>query len=72
MVKFYSRGCPLCKALEMNLKKFQIEYELKDSEEDFQYLIEKDFKTMPVLQLEDGTLMKYREALEWVRNYGNN
>lgn len=60
-VKLYSTNCPKCKVIEKKLNIKNIDFELKDSKEDIDYLISKGFKSAPMLEV-DGTFYKFEDA----------
>ena len=65
MVVVYSTGCPQCKALEMKLKKKNIEFTIC---EDKEKMVALGMKAAPALQIEDGPLMSFPEAIKWVNS----
>lgn len=66
-VKLYTTYCPKCKVLETKLKQKNIEFEICDSESDIQELIDKGFKSAPVLSVDDE-FMNFTDAVNWVNN----
>lgn len=67
MVKLYSTNCPKCKALERQLNKSKIEYEVVT---DRNVMIEKGFSSAPKLEV-NGEIMDYTVAVKWAMNGGN-
>lgn len=65
-VRLYSTNCPKCKALEKQLNKNKIEYELITDKE---VMINKGFHSAPKLEV-DGNLMDYPDAFRWILNGG--
>ena len=63
-VTLYSTGCPKCKVLTMKLDKKNVQY---DKSDDFSALIEKGYKTAPLLEV-DGEVMDFNKAVNWVNN----
>ena len=63
MIKLYTTGCPQCKVLETKLELKGVEVE---KIEDRKYIIELGLRSVPVLQLEDGTFLFYKDAVNWV------
>ena len=58
----YTTHCPKCKVLESKLKEKGIEYK---EETDVSKLVEKGFKTVPVLEVDDKLLTFY-DAVKYV------
>jgi glutaredoxin len=67
MVKLYSTNCPKCIILEKKLQSKNISFELKNTEEDINYMIEQGFTSAPILEV-DGNLLTFAEANEYVNN----
>ena len=68
MIKVYSTsGCPMCDMLKEELEEHNIQFE---NIMDLDTLKNKQITHVPVLELEDGSLLKLHEALKWVNNYG--
>ena len=65
MIVVYSTGCPQCKALEMKLKKKNINFTIC---EDKEKMAELGMKSAPALQVENGPLMSFSEAIKWVNS----
>ena len=65
MIIVYSTGCPQCKALEMKLKKKNIEFTICEDKEKMAAL---GMKAAPAIQVEDGPLMAFSEAIKWVNS----
>lgn len=63
MIGFFSTGCPQCKALKMKLDKKNIEYELCMDEEIMKL---KGLKAAPAIELEDGSILGFADAVKWV------
>ena len=66
MVVLYSTNCPKCKALEKQLNKSKIEYEVVT---DKNVMIEKGFVSAPQLEV-NGETMDYNTAVRWAMNGG--
>lgn len=62
MIKLYSTGCPRCKVVELKLAKLGKDYQV---ERNINILIEKGFKTAPVLEV-DGKFMDFAEGIKWL------
>ena len=63
-ITLYSTHCPRCKVLEVKLKQKNIAYEEIN---DVDKMTEKGFKEAPKLELEDGTIMDFKEAVDWIK-----
>ena len=66
MIILYSTGCPKCKALERQLEKSKIEYELVT---DRDVMINKGFTSAPKLEV-NGEILEYMDAVRWAMNGG--
>ena len=66
MVTLYSTGCPKCRALEKQLNKNNIEYELVT---DKNIMTQKGFLSAPKLEI-NGEVMDYTTAVKWAMNGG--
>lgn len=64
MVKVYSNGCPKCNILKGELDKKGIKYRIES--EDFEKLIAKSFVMLPVMELEDGSLLNFTESINHI------
>ena len=63
MIKLYTTHCPRCKVLEKKKTKKGINYEEIDS---MDIMTENGFKSVPVLELEDGTILDFAKANSWI------
>ena len=63
MIIMYTTGCPHCKTLASRLEANNIPYEPCS---DMDIMRDKGFSAVPMLELEDGTIMNFTEALKWV------
>ena len=63
-VILWSTHCPRCKVLELKLKQKNIEFEENTNVEE---MTAKGFKEAPKLELEDGTVMDFKDAVEWLK-----
>lgn len=62
----YSNNCPKCKVLKKKLESANIAFEVC---EDLDVVIEKGFKTLPVLfNKNDGKFMTFTEAVAFINN----
>ena len=66
-VILWSTHCPRCKVLETKLKQKNIEFEENNSVEE---MTAKGFKEAPKLEV-DGVVMDFKEAVEWIKTYGD-
>lgn len=64
MVKFFSTHCPKCNVLKAKLEEKNVEYEEVDSIDE---MLAIGIKSAPNIQLEDGTLLDFSNALKWVK-----
>lgn len=64
-MKLYSTNCPKCKVLEKKLQLKNIDFEVKDSKEDIDYLISLGYESAPVLEV-GGTFYKFEDAVKLV------
>jgi glutaredoxin len=60
----YEHGCPRCKVLKTKLDQKGIEYETVN---DVEAMKAKGFKEAPKLELADGTVMDFKEAVDWIK-----
>lgn len=58
----YTIHCPACNVLEKKLKSKNISFEIVDDEEILNKL---NIVNFPVMSL-NGSLLSYREAIEWI------
>ena len=58
----YTTHCPKCKVLEKKLNANNIPFE---TSEDIRVLLANNIFTVPVLQLEDGRLLEFKEAIDF-------
>lgn len=61
----YTTHCPVCEMLEKALKEHDIPFVI---EEDVSSLLEKGFKSVPVLKVGEE-YMKAKEAFQWINQY---
>jgi NAD(P)H-nitrite reductase large subunit len=66
MIKFYSTYCPRCRVLKEKLDSKNIKYELHT---DTQEMVRLGLVNAPALQLEDGRLLDFGQAVKWVGGY---
>ena len=60
----YEHGCPRCKVLKMKLDQKGIKYETVNN---IEVMKEKGFKEAPKLEITDGTVMDFKEAVDWIK-----
>lgn len=65
----YTTGCSKCKILESKLNEKEIKYEVC---EDKELMKSKGFRSVPVLELDDGTILTYGKAVKFVNNWEDN
>lgn len=65
MIRLYSTHCPKCKVLEKKLQSKNIEFEIKDTKEDIDYLISKGYRSAPILEV-DEVFYKFEDANKFV------
>lgn len=65
-MKLYTIDCPMCLVLEKKLIDKKLEFERVD---DRDVLSKLDLMFFPVLEMDDGHRLPYRDAVAWVNNY---
>ena len=65
MTVYSSSTCPKCKVLKAKLDKAGIEYQVNENIEDAKAL---GIKTLPYVQLQDGTLLDFGAAIAFIRD----
>lgn len=63
MIKLYTNDCPKCRVLKAKLDSKDIAYEKIN---DIDLIMEKGIESVPVLELENGTMMDFSSAIKWV------
>ena len=63
MITLYSTNCPKCKVLESKLQKKNIEYTTCT---DMDEMLSHGIKSAPVLEMTDGQLLNFGDAVRWV------
>lgn len=66
IILYGSAQCPRCKVLEMKLVRKGISYTKELNEEK---ILEKGLKSIPWLETEDGQLLDFKAANDWINNY---
>lgn len=64
MVVYSNSGCPKCKVLKMKMDKANLAYDVNENIEEMQEL---GIKSLPYLQLEDGTLLDFGAAVKYIK-----
>ena len=59
----YEHGCPKCKILKVKLDQKNIQYQTVN---DIEVMKEKGFKEAPKLEVADGVVMDFKEAIKWI------
>ena len=67
-VVIYTTHCPQCRVLEKKLTMANIEFEAIDNIETIRAT---GITQTPALQIDDGELMNFKEAVKWVREVSN-
>lgn len=62
-VILYEHGCPRCKVLKAKLTQKNIQY---DDITDIEVMKSKGFEDAPKLELANGTIMDFKQAIEWI------
>ena len=63
-VILYEHGCPRCKVLKTKLDQKGIRYETVN---DIAIMKAKGFAEAPKLEISDGTILGFKEAIEWIK-----
>lgn len=67
IVLYTIKDCPKCKNLKNKLFSKGIPFKLVEmDEEEVGFLIEKGFKSAPVLSMNNNQMLDYKDALKWV------
>ena len=64
MITFYSTNCPKCKVLSQKMDKAGVQYNINNNVDT---MLSKGIKSAPALELDDGRIMDFSQALAWVR-----
>lgn len=62
MVTLYTTHCPKCRVLERQFDKMGVNYTLS---EDTDKLVRAGYQMAPMVELEDGTFLNFKEAFAW-------
>lgn len=63
---YSSPTCPKCKVIEAKFKKKNIEV-IKEIDEEV--IMGKGLKSIPWVQLQDGSMLNFKAANDWINNY---
>lgn len=66
MITMYSTGCPRCKILEEKLQNKNIDFSIVTDEE---IMEKKGIDMVPVLELENGQMLSFGQAVKWINIY---
>lgn len=66
MITMYSTGCPRCKILEEKLRDKNIDFSIVSDEE---IMKKKGIDMIPVLELENGQMLSFGQAVKWINIY---
>ena len=64
MITFYSTNCPKCKVLSTKLDQAGVKYNINTN---INTMLSKGIKSAPALEMENGRIMDFSQALAWVR-----
>ena len=64
MITFYSTNCPKCKVLSTKLDQAGVKYNINT---DINTMLSKGIKSAPALEMDNGCIMDFSQALAWVR-----
>ena len=64
MIVYSNSSCPKCKVLKMKMDKANLAYDVNENVEEMQEL---GIKSLPYLQLDDGTLLNFGEAVKHIK-----
>ena len=66
MIIFYSTDCPKCKILKKILMTNNITFNENNNIDE---MVSLGIEQVPIIKLEDNTLLDYNEALKWISSY---
>lgn len=64
MITFYSTHCPKCNVLSKKMQNAGLQFQTID---DVGIMLSKGIKSAPYIELEDGTLMDFMQANNWLK-----
>ena len=67
MIKLYHTHCPICRGIEMALKKKNIDYE---ESTDIEEMKAKGYTHPPVIEVDGMTLIGGKECLDYINSLG--
>lgn len=66
IILYSSPTCPRCRVIEAKFKKKNIEV-IKEIDEEV--IMGKGLKSIPWVQLQDGSMLDFKAANDWINNY---
>ena len=66
MITMYSTGCPRCKILEEKIRNKNIDFSIVSDEA---IMEKKGIDMVPVLELENGQMLSFGQAVKWINIY---
>ena len=63
----YTQGCVKCDVLKKKLEQKNLSFTIESN--NFQKIIDAGIDFMPVLELDNGKLLQFNEAITYVNNY---
>lgn len=69
MIKLYSTNCPRCRVLKKKLDDKNIQYEIHT---DIEEMLSLGLVNAPALELENGNILDFGEAIIWIGGYNEN
>ena len=63
----YTQGCVKCDVLKKKLEQKDLSFTIESN--NFQKIIDAGIDFMPELELDDGKLLQFNEAIAYVNNY---
>lgn len=64
MLLVYSNGCPKCNILTKQLRDKEIKYVIR---KDFDKIVQAGLTSLPVVELEDGTLHDFDSTINYIQ-----
>ena len=69
MIYIYTIGCPACNVLIKKIVQKDLQATLIRDQKTFDEL---NIDVFPMMRIDNGPLMNYQEALDWLKNQGGN
>ena len=69
MIYIYTIGCPACNVLIKKIVQKDLQATLIQDQKTFDEL---NIDVFPMMRIDNGPLMNYQEALDWLQNQGGN